>query len=326
MRATLALALLLCTASAVPLATAYTGYRLAVLQGSADAPALLTAGAVTCDRSGLLVQDSCDYGGVGGARFSDIGCWTGWPGCLDEAYGFAHGTCTADVAVPLPVTPPSGFFVCGTDRDDDFLVTNVDLTGTDDWSCNWGTGTDCYDDEFAEAPLGDTINVCFTRDRGTFDPLDPNVASGDWDDIFVFVGLNAPSSPPGPSVLAADVILDLVNDTSCGSPSLSRSGHDDQDWPGGPRGASSGPPSGLSGLLQDLRTEGLLLVPPDNLPQCGPTDGYTVEVCGAGPFCPNGVMNSYTIEVCGIVGPFCPTGIISNPEPGDIAVLCGVHI
>lgn len=231
-------------------ASALTSSTQAVGLPSAGGPAV--PGLAVCERFTAAAPTNCETGGAGGATFS-VGCAAdrddnGWPdapsGCLDDVDGsdgcawtdagpdcdgmdaFAAGSCTV-----RPLTVGGAYrYRCATDRDDDGLAYNVDAFGSNDGSCAQQDTTgvqpgDCYDDEFVDgwSEIGDTSQVCFSRDR----------AGDDWDTMFVFVA----GDSLGQSIGSFQVTLELYPVASC-----QRSGHDDADHHGGE--PDNGMPSG----------------------------------------------------------------------------------
>lgn len=111
---------------------------------------------------------------------------------------FAVGTCSVEPGTPS--VPGSYSYVCGTDRDDDSFVTNVDGSGSLD--------PDGFDDDFAQGFYPDTqIGICFRRDI--------DVSGHDWDTWGVFILMNLPNGlPPGAGIFSIDVTATATD--SCG--------------------------------------------------------------------------------------------------------------
>lgn len=125
---------------------------------------------------------------------------------------YVTGSCTV-----TPSTPSFGAqytFSCGSDRDDDTLVTNGDALV--------GPGSDSFDDDFVEGgnELTTTIPItCFRRDLGDVAAPDPQVinnAGADFDDIAFFVATAVPSTNPLVGFLNVGLSLDAGTSTCDG--------------------------------------------------------------------------------------------------------------
>jgi hypothetical protein len=126
---------------------------------------------------------------------------------IPTSYDFASGTCDAESLPPF-----FGDFVlqCGTDRDDDRLVTDLDVRcpgGGALGSCS--TDPDGFDDDFADGAsvAGKvSLSVCFRRDN--------QEGGGDWDDVQALI-LPGNGAPPTDLV---KVTLTLTEANSCPFP------------------------------------------------------------------------------------------------------------
>ncbi len=231
--------------------------REAISPGTFFHPLTGGVGLATCELvTGPGFAAFCGTGGFG-AFFHDIGCSKdGLPasfpsafagngvadnsaGCLDDIDGVSAGCVATDngndcdgkdalangdcsVGSGTTTVSPGGaawYFLCGTDRDDDAIVTDGDATGSST------TGATAWDDDFVTGDNAQNPVFCFARDRITLSTTDPNAAGDDWDDFVVFVGVNFGNLPAG-SVGTLTVTLEAHAGASCTTSNGARSSHD----------------------------------------------------------------------------------------------------
>jgi hypothetical protein len=149
-------------------------------------------GVAVCDASATVAVIDCSTSGIGAiVDVSNI-----------ASTDFVSGTCdvsTNNGANTHGVVAGTFSYSCGTDRDDDGFVTNVDLScvppglpGT----CSSDPVDGFDDDSTANTIVSNTAGsgtaaVCFRSDNGEFVPADAHT----WDDFAVFIAINVPSAP-----------------------------------------------------------------------------------------------------------------------------------
>jgi hypothetical protein len=152
------------------------------------------AGASSCETVSPGLPTSCATGGLGVAVFGTA------PFNAHGGVNQTEGTCRAQKVVS---SAGDLAFVCGNDRDDDFLVTNVDPVDDDSPGSDHGTNANGHDDQayvgtVASGASAGSLAVCFTHDT--------DLAGGhQWDDLAVFVAGNLPTPYAG----VVSVVLDL---------------------------------------------------------------------------------------------------------------------
>ena len=156
---------------------------------------------------------------------SGAGCCNGAGDGSDAAKDdYAEGTVTFTAG---GTGGPGDFnYLIGNDRDDDGVVTELDLDGSNAAGCNGNplnVVSGCYDDEFLAGTVASgalpstTGRFCFTRDR--------EFSGGDWDDILVYLGANVPGPTPYVGTLKVEM---TVNSATAFTPACTaRSGHSD---------------------------------------------------------------------------------------------------
>lgn len=147
------------------------------------------AGAALCQPNTLGIPLDCAVGGYGAAFF-------------DASHLNAHGTSQVEGTCAAQKTLANVGdleFICGSDRDDDAFISNVDPNGDDDSpGSDHGTNAAGYDDQYSAStvPSGTSsgsLAVCFTHDA--------DGAGHDWDDLVVFVIGNVPNGYVGPTTV-----------------------------------------------------------------------------------------------------------------------------
>lgn len=230
-------------------AVSYSGYRFVTVRPSAAGVDLFgqaaSAGAASCDRLAIGSLGYCESQGNGAAIFADlespqdVDTGTG----LEPGINSAIGTCSVTPRFPLPQDSGDYEFVCGADRDDDGLVTNVDLASSDP--------LDGFDDDFV---AGDrdrpSLSVCWARDTEVASASTDRDPQGDFDELVVFIQLNVPKVPI--ATLEFLVTLEANSTDRCVYP---RSGHTHDAYFG-----SGDPASPAPGPSGDVQATGLLLV------------------------------------------------------------------
>jgi hypothetical protein len=341
------------------LATSYYHRDVAGASG-VNLVAIASAGVASCDDSfALFPASACAWGGLGAVIALDGSAGNG-EADLNPAWQVS-GTCTVDQSSPLlSFTEGEYSFLCGVDRDDDGVITNMDPTSFD-----WRG----FDDDF-ETGSGSwwgpsSVSVCLRADA----------PEGGWgfDDMEVIIQANVPSTTVAVGAFAVDVAL--APDSYC-SPS---------PWSAGtpvagafvpgvgvppppplcPSGITSPPGPGQAAVVcgvgvpnpidgTDVRScgeygggsvypgqQGVVL---DHAPD-GPGGGDTAVCVGLASSCPAGgvVLNNAPtclpnacpggagsvdaghLAACGI-GPVCPTGVVGTPGSGELARACGVGV
>jgi hypothetical protein len=213
------IALVLLTLATIP-ASAHSGHnygRLWIGPTTLDLTLAGLSGATPCDPSASSAVFLLD-------------CTTAGPGAiiavsdLDDTtpLDFAYGTCTVIPGSPNTanvVADSSYSYRCGVDRDDDGFLTNVDTScGPAALPGTCSRDPDGFDDDSEygsvnavappwQAQIGSTINVCFRRD---------NAEGGfDWDDVAVYIALNAPYYETPVAAGFFTVGLSLTDATAC---------------------------------------------------------------------------------------------------------------
>jgi hypothetical protein len=185
-------------------------------------------GIAACDDNGTIAQQAsfvdCGSGGIGAIIVvTDISSGT----------NYVSGTCR----VNQTSAPDSAFigefsYSCGTDRDNDGIVTNFDASTTTLGDKNTGspdTGNTSWDDDFNGTDVSSggqgSANICFRAD------VDSGGSSGGyptlaiWDDIVVFIAVNADQTAHAAGTFAVSV--DVVNTSNGG---CTPSSHDTNGW------------------------------------------------------------------------------------------------
>jgi hypothetical protein len=249
------LASLLLLLALVPVASGATYLRTAWAPSATGLPAAAgqqaVVGAAVCDAFGGATD--CCTGGLGATIYVDGRC----PGETDLNPGaYAVGTCTVkQTGILVAAGSPNGdfFFVCGSDRDDDAFVTNIDLSlstdadGFDDdlvGGCYSATGGLCGP-QYGAAPTGAAASraaeelacsgcIDNTNDN-TAKPTEASVpvcfradepfAGGDLDAVFVFIGMNTPVAFVGLGTFAVDLTVVSAGPAAACGAGVNASGH-----------------------------------------------------------------------------------------------------
>ena len=147
-----------------------------------------------------------------------IACGTGGIGAIiavNETGGdWFDGTCSVEPGAPNT----GGFygFTCGTDRDDDIFVTNIDADSND--------ATDEYDDDFASGnETVSMIPICFRSDISAADDDTTNGDDNEFDDFAVFIAINVPEFPAAVGFFSVDIAG--ASGDGCGGDNASSHNH-----------------------------------------------------------------------------------------------------
>lgn len=200
-------------------AIAYSQTTGGLAPGSVDVSGVAGLGVAFCQNANPAAPLGC--GGAGLGVFFDVST-AAWG--LNGLTQYATGSCSVSNSGALV----QGDFsvTCGTDRDDDTFVTNVDNSPNDAGGVS--TDSDNFDDDYAtftnaagtgsgSAPVCFRSDVAFTAaSQGVLEDS-TGAVNGDssWDDVVFFVGQSNTSVPTTLGAVAATLTLSAA--AGCGA-------------------------------------------------------------------------------------------------------------
>jgi hypothetical protein len=171
----------------------------------------------------------CDDGDIGD-HASFIACGTGGIGAIidvsdiSNSTNYVSGTCEVEqTSAPDNSLFGPFSFSCGTDRDNDDIVTNVDESSTTLGAKNNGPpgGPGTWDDDFdgadVDAGAQGSVGICFRADVDSTktNSNDPYPSSAVWDDFTVFIAINADSTDVSAGTYAVNIDVIAASNGGC---------------------------------------------------------------------------------------------------------------